>query len=204
MILGYHDSKIDNRWAERWHYSPETSDVTDHIVATNPPERWSPEADSYYSTMQLPHDFDGRALYNLKRVCLLTATANGDKVVSLDCLKHAELFMLWQMQLKNFFRYGESERMTPGELSVTIMSTLRRIAAEGKYERSPVIDGALHINLARVVHNFGWEKYGVEAVQRTVASLIKLGQLQQGKKLNTKSKIVSSKHHVVVTDFPSE
>lgn len=204
MILAYHDSKIDNRWAERWGYSPEANDVTDYVVATNPPERWSPEAESYYSTMQLPNDFDGRALYNLKRVCLLTATANGDKVLSLDCLKSAELFMLWQMQLKNFFRYGESERVTPGELSVTVMSTLRRIAKEGKYERSPVIGGVLHINLARVVHNFGWEKYGVEAVQWTVASLIKLSQLQQGKKRNTKSKIVSSKHHVVVTDFPSE
>jgi hypothetical protein len=67
-----------------------------------------------------------------------------------------------------------------------------------------VIKGNLHINVARVIHNFGWTRFGIEAVQRTISSLIKTGRLKAGQRLNTKGKLVPSKHHIVVTDFSPE
>ena len=86
-------------------------------------------------------------------------------------------------------------------MSDLILTKLRAIDEKGEYERSPVIEGRLNICLPRVVHKNHWEKYGSEAVQRTLASLIKLGLLRAGKKLNQKSKVVASEHHVVVTKF---
>src|SRR5439155_22754899 len=136
-------------------------------------------------------------LYNLKRIALLTAMANGDTEVTLFCLKSAELFMLWQMHLKMFFKHGTAERTSPGELSNLILDTLRRIDQQGSYERSPVIDDRVQINLARVIRNNNWARFGIEAVERTIKSLIKTGQLKEGYRYNTKGKLVPSKHHTV-------
>jgi hypothetical protein len=82
------------------------------------------------------------------------------------------------------------------------MQKLRAIDAAGSYERSPVIDGRLNINLARVIHKCDWaSKYGSEAILRTVAALVKLGQLGKGQKYNTKKKVVFSEFHVTVAKF---
>ena len=205
FLFGYHDEKIDNRWAERWVYQEEISgDFTEVGVATQPPLGWTAEAEDHFSRINLPNDWDSRGLYNLKRIALLCAAANGDQRINRECVQAAELFMLWQMQLKNYFRYGTAERATPGELSTTIMEAFSRIAAEGKYDRSPVIKGNLNINVARVIYNLNWKKFGIEAVSRTIQSLIKAGQIQQGFRVNTKGKIVPSKQHIVVTDFSPE
>ncbi len=202
FLFGYSDTKLDHRWAERWKWSPPIpDDVADYVLPQVPPLGWTKEADDYYTVLALPYDEDGRGLFNLKRIALLTATANSDKYVTLACLKAAELFMLWQLRLKRFFRPGSSERISHGELSTIIMDTLTRIDADGKYERSPVINGNLNINITRVIHKYDWKRYGIEAVQRTIASLIKAGLLQPGFKLNTKGKVVSSKFHVVVSRF---
>src|SRR5260370_16136823 len=91
------------------------------------------------------------------------------------------------------------------ELSNVNMKKLRAIDAQGSYERSPTIDGRLNINLPRVIHKGDWaSKYGSEAVQRTVAALVKLGQLGKGQKYNTKKKVVPSSFHFTVTKFKRE
>jgi hypothetical protein len=202
FLLGYSDAKLDHRWAERWKWNPPAPpNLEDCVLPQLPPADWTKEAEDYYSTYELPYDDDGRGLYNMKRVALLTATTNRDKYVTLDCLKSAESFMSWQMRLKRFFRAGTAETISHGELSSVIMDTLTRIDANGAYDRSPVIQGRLNINLARVIHKYNWKRYGIEAVQRTVQSLTKSGQLQQGFRLDTQGKVVRSKHHVVVTRF---
>ncbi len=97
--------------------------------------------------------------------------------------------MLWQAQLKRSLKVGTAQKVSGGELSDVIMQKLRAIDAQGSYERSPTIDGRLNINLPRVIHKGDWaSKYGSEAVQRTVAALVKLGQLGKGQKYNTKRK----------------
>jgi hypothetical protein len=89
-----------------------------------------------------------------------------------------------------------------------ILDTLRRIDAEGKYERSPVIDGRLCISIPRVIHKNKWEKYGLDVVMRLIDAMVKTGQLTHGKKYNAgkpgseqERVAVPSKHHVVVVRF---
>jgi hypothetical protein len=205
FLFGYTKEKIDHRWAERWKWDPPVSeDWTDDLgVPMNPPVDWSKEAEDYYSELELYGDADGRGIYNLKRIALLLSTANRDKYVTLDAVKAAELFMLWQAQLKRHFRHGEAQQMRSGELSTIILDTLRRVDKDGQYERSPVIEGRLCISVSRVFRNNHWEKYGADVVDRLIAALVRTGQLTYGKKYaaggdpDTK-RVVDSKHHVVV------
>ena len=79
------------------------------------------------------------------------------------------------------------------------MQKLQSIDARGEYERSPVIDGRLNINIARVVAHSNWaRKYGAEPITRTLAALVKLGQLAKGRRINTKKSMVPSNEHFVV------
>jgi hypothetical protein len=206
FIFGFSDEKLDNRWAERWTLPEAVGDgslesLIPKAPPTTPPRGWDPAAEQFYDQCFLPDDNDGRGMYNLKRIALLTATGNGDELVALAGVEAAWYFMLWQARLKRAFKVGKAQKTTGGELSDLILTKLRAIDEKGEYERSPVIEGRLNICLPRVVHKNHWEKYGSEAVQRTLASLIKLGLLRAGKKLNQKSKVVASEHHVVVTKF---
>lgn len=205
FLFGYTKEKIDHRWAERWRWEPPSRDgeITDLVVPVAPPADWSKGAEDYYSELDLYGDADGRGLYNLKRIALLTAMANGDKLVTLDGVKAAELFMLWQSQLKRHFKHGQAQQMRSGELSTIILDALRGIDADGKYERSPVIEGRLRISLSRVIRNNSWERYGLDVVMRIIDAGVKAGQLTYGKKYaagkpGEERKVVDSKHHVVV------
>jgi len=193
FIFGYSQERLDNRWAERWRMKAEEGTGQESLVpampATLAPLGWDPEAENFYSNVNLPDDHDNRGLYNLKRIALLSATANGDRLVTHFSVQCAWFFMLWQAQLKRSLKVGTAQKVSGGELSDVIMQKLRAIDAQGSYERSPTIDGRLNINLPRVIHKGDWaSKYGSEAVQRTVAALVKLGQLGKGQKYNTKRK----------------
>jgi hypothetical protein len=218
FLFGFTKERLDHRWAERWKWDPPMGqDYIDDLVPTCPPEGWSREAEDYYSGLALYGDTDGRGLFNLKRIALLLSTANRDKSVTLDAVKSAELFMLWQAQLKRHFKHGEAQQLRGGELSTVILDTFRRIDAEGKYERSPVIDGRLCISVPRVIHKNHWEKYGVDVVMRMIDALVKAGQLTYGKKYRVgkpgveergvgkpgveERVAVPSKMHVVVVRF---
>lgn len=205
FIFGYSTEQRDNRWAERWQMKAvgdEIEDLAPTMPATIPPTGWDPDAENFYSNINLPDDRDGRGLYNLKRIALLSATANGDKLVTQFCVQCAWFFMLWQAQLKRSFKVGTAQKVSGGELSDVVMQKLRAIDAKGVYERSPVVDGVLNINLARVVNNGDWaSKYGSEAILRTVAALVKLGLLGKGHRYNTKKNVVPSPFHFTVAKF---
>ncbi len=188
FIFGHSSEKYDNRWAEKWQPSARADEsemeglIPDVQPGTTPPTAWDTDATSNYTLYVLPDDEDGRGLYNLKRIALLTATANGDKTVTVEAVQAAWFFMTWQAQIKRAFRIGIAQKASGGELSDTILQKLRQIDQQGAYERSPVIDGRLNINLARVIHKNNWvSRYGSEAVQRTISSLLKLGMLGRGK-----------------------
>jgi hypothetical protein len=206
FIFVFSQERLDNRWAERWQMKSEQgSDQESHVPempATVAPIGWDPDAENFYSNIKLPDDHDSRGLYNLKRIALLAAAANGDKLVTPFCVQCAWFFMLWQAQLKRSLTVGIAQKVSGGELSDIIMKKLRAIDAKGSYDRSPLIDGVLNINLARVIHKCDWAgKYGSETLQRAVAALVKLGQLREGQKYNTKRKVVKSRFHFIVTKF---
>jgi hypothetical protein len=52
-------------------------------------------------------------LYNLKKVALISASANRDKTVTAACLAAAIKFMDWQLRLREVFRPSEAIG-TPG------------------------------------------------------------------------------------------
>jgi len=200
FLFGFSKEKIDTRWAERWQMRVPDDGTLDGLVpelpSTKSPLGWEESAENFYSSIVLPDDGDGRGLYNLKRIAILTAAANQDEYVTLDAVQAAWFFMLWQAQLKRSFRVGQSQKTTGGELSGLIMAKLRAIDAKGFYSKSPVIDGRLNINLARVISNHGWtDKYGAEPVNRTLQALVKLGQLAKGSRLSTQKKVVDSDYH---------
>jgi hypothetical protein len=181
FLFAFSDEKLDLRWAEEW--KPNAvfhEDMCDDIIPIGNLKGWTPEAREYYSHILLPYDQDGRGLQNLKRVALLSSLANRDEYVTEEAVRCAELFMLWQAQLKKRFLPGMSEQINHGELSTIIMDTLARIDKAGSYDQCVVIDGALQINIHRVIHNCGWKRYGIGDVERTIKSLIQTGQLKSG------------------------
>jgi hypothetical protein len=203
------DVRTDMRWAEEWAAPPSIFSEELGVPSgpeCNPPTRWEAEARAFVGTEQngirIPDDVEGRGLYNMKRIALLTAMANGDKTVTHDCVQAAWYVMLWQAQVKRHFRIGIAEKSSGGELSAVIMDEFRKIDAKGSYERSPIIEGKLNINVARVIHNRNWAyRFGAEVVTRTVSALMKAGQLGEGHRLNQKGSVVPSKFHVTVTKF---
>src|ERR1019366_4153094 len=121
-----------------------------------------------------------------------------------EAVQCAEIFMLWQAQLKKRFLAGVSEQVVHGELSTIIMDTLTRIDREGHYDQCVVIDGALQISIPRVIHQLGWKRYGIGEVWRTIKDLIQTEQLRYGYKYKAgnlageKVKVKSDKHVMVV------
>jgi len=205
FLFGFCDEKVDLRWAERWRYNPPVDDdFTSDLVPVGSLSGWDKDAEDYYSTLTLPYDLDGRGLQNLKRIALLLSSANQDKQVTLAAVEAAEFFMLWQAQQKRHFRQGSAEQLSSGELSTIVMDTLSRIDKEGKYERSPVIDGRLQINVPRVISNHDWKKYGLDVVMRTIDSAVRAGQLLYGKRFaegnpgKAERRTVECKHYVIV------
>ena len=144
FLFGFTKEKIDHRWAERWKWEPPVAaDYTDDLVPIAPPTGWSNDAEDFYSDMELYGDVDGRGMFNLKRIALLLSTANRDKLVTLDAVRSAELFMLWQSQLKRHFKHGEARQLRSGDLSTIILDTLRCIGENGDEHSPAVIDGGL-------------------------------------------------------------
>jgi hypothetical protein len=209
FLFGFSDEKLDLRWAERWRYDPPLSDddITDLIrVPMNELHGWEKDAEDCYSQLELPSDTDGRGLQNLKPIALLSSMANGDRYVTKAAVVCAEIFMLWQAQLKLYFRHGEAQQVGHGELSTLIMDTFTRIDKNGSYDSCVVIEGALQISISRVIHRMGWKRYGIGDVMRTINGLIESGQLRRGYRLKVGNlggeqvKCKSDKH-VVVTRF---
>lgn len=140
-------------------------------------------------------------------MALLTCLANKDESVTLEAVQCAEIFMLWQAQVKKTFTAGVAEQINHGDLSTIIMDTLTRIDAQGSYDQCVVIDGALQISIPRVIHQMGWKRYEIGDVERTIKSLVGTGQLKFGYRYKAgnlpgteKAKLKSDKH-IMVTRF---
>jgi len=132
FIFGYSTEQRDNRWAERWQMKAvgdEIEDLVPSMPATIPSTGWDPDAEKFYDTISLPDDRDGRGLYNLKRIALLSTAANVDQFVTLFCMQCAWFFMLWQAQLKWSFKVGTTQKVSGEELSDVIMQKLRKLHA---------------------------------------------------------------------------
>jgi hypothetical protein len=112
----------------------------------------------------------GRLRQNLMKVALLTASANGEKEVTADCMSKAIIFMNWQLKIREIFKPSEAEAGN----KEAVFTNLLLPALEQK--------GALteFVSWRRISLDRKWDRKIDAGLQyRTVENLIKLGRLIQ-------------------------
>ena len=100
---------------------------------------------------------------------LLSAGANGDKVLSRECMQAALDFAKWQERLREVFKIGvAAENSLEAQFTESLKIALRQKGGETKY-----------IAWRRLAHDRKWEeRFGPRVVNTTVENLIKSGTLE--------------------------
>jgi hypothetical protein len=108
-ILGFSDVKFNYReWKAPVLWSDDESGCMDEMGFHNPKEvSIAPEGHALLEDLTVPdEEEEGRLKYIAKKVALLTAAANGDKTVGVECMKAAIEFAMWQSRLREVFTIG--------------------------------------------------------------------------------------------------
>jgi hypothetical protein len=123
-----------------------------------------PEAEALYDTWSHSQDKDGRLKYNLKKVALLCASANGDETLNIKCMMSCINFMNWQAALREVFRPSEAMGTPESILGEVIMRKFRKL-------------GNRPILWREVAHDMKWAKHGPGLLTRTIDNLVAIGEL---------------------------
>ena len=203
MILGYsplrfiYRDEIDDHWTP-----PNTGtkainsdpmeafvEALDNSVVGPCVEGWEPEAQKMLRDWKRP-GLDGRIKYNLKKVALLSASANRDKMVTPACLAAAIKFMDWQLKLREVFRPSEAIG-TPESTLAEIMMRKFRIMQGCSEDRTQIL-------WRKVAHDMKWLRHGPALLKRTIESLVAVGELGWGTKENSEGQLVKDERRVIV------
>ncbi len=190
MLLGYAAgekfdgskpwSRVTSASAEDMSYDPGLSDDPFSFVPTAPymiVTNINSDAQVLYTAWSNPIDVDGRLKYNLMKVAILAASANGEFEVSVGCMTAAIKFIEWQCRLREVFRPSEAKDTPEAVLGEIMMNRFHKLAGLGKEP----------ISWRRVAHDSKWWKHGASLVNRTLDGLVKMGQLDYAK-VNRKDK----------------
>jgi hypothetical protein len=185
IVLGYNGNKFNYKPWERPDISVGKSPSTESPTYIDdddfelPRGEWqpaphvkglTPEALDLYETWENPADESGRAKFYLMKIALLTASANGDALVSVEGMEAAIKFMAWQSRLRGVFKPGLAEDIVDARATERIINTLRRKAESMGDDK--------FISWRRVSHDSKWvESFGSTVVDRVVNSLINCGEL---------------------------
>jgi hypothetical protein len=110
---------------------------------------------------------NARLDFLLLKVAVLTASANGEEEVSLECMRSAIAFMEWQLRLKEVFQIGMAKNLE-AEFSTMATDAIHQINEKtGTY-----------VKWRRLRHDRKWDnKYGASNVTRWMKALIESGGL---------------------------
>jgi hypothetical protein len=204
MILGYspvrfiYRDEIDDHWAPppvgigEINLNPIEAfvEALDNSVVGPEVMRWEPEAQRMLHEWKRPLDLDGRIKYNLKKIALLSASANREESVSAKCLAAAIKFMDWQLKLRALFRPSEAIGTPESTLAEIVMRKFRLLS--GCAEDRP------QILWRKVAHDMKWLRHGPALLKRTIESLVAVGELAWGTKEDADGKKVKDERRVIV------
>ncbi len=178
FLLGYSGVKWNYRkWEPRAPKMREEVIAPDQPIEEMPPDTgwqpptsvrgFEPNAEALIESWDDPTDASGRAKYYLRKVAILTASANDESMVSTACAEAAIEFTDWQTELRKVFRPGIAENSLEAKCTERIIETLRRMDERGKTGSEG------YINWKRVSHDNKWaETYGSQLVARVIKGLI--------------------------------
>ena len=154
-------------------------------------EGLTPEARDLYEAWEDPADESGRMKFYLMKVAILTASANGDALVTAEGMQAASKFMAWQAKLREVFKPGLAEDIVDARATERIINTLRR-----KAENMGDDD---YIPWRKVSHDCKWvESFGSTVVDRVLNSLINCGELEAKQVEDEKGNVKADKRWVKV------
>jgi Bifunctional DNA primase/polymerase, N-terminal len=169
LIYGYSSKRFNFKpWKKPSVSIPVTEDevFTDLAVNTgwsNP--AFTPDVYAMADEWQPEEDDTGRLRYNLFKVALLTASANGDREVTVEGMQAAIVFMEWQRGLKQVFKPGEAVGMSDeAKFNEVLLNALEAKGAAYEY-----------VNWKRLMYDRKWmKKFTARVIHGCVDNLIKL------------------------------
>ena len=187
MLLGYHDGPRFRHDGKEW--EPSSAARGEIITAENWDTKgvglwvnvWAldPEAQRMYDAWNSPQDYDGRLKFNLMKVALLTASANHEGTVSVECMACAIKFMEWQAKLRTVFQPAEAigtPESVLGEIIMRKLTAMPKSDAKGSLKNSKG-----EIKWRRVAHDCKWARqFGASVLDRAIKSLVSVGELKWG------------------------
>jgi hypothetical protein len=154
-------------------------------------EGLTPEASVLCEAWEDPADESGRLKFYLMKVAILTASANGDALVTAEGMQAASKFMAWQAKLREVFKPGLAEDIVDARATERIINTLRRKAENMGDDE--------YIPWRKVSHDCKWvESFGSTVVDRVLNSLINCGELEAKQVEDEKGKLKPDKRWVKV------
>ncbi len=171
-ILGFSDVKFNYReWKAPRVWSDDENGCMAEMAFQNPKEvHIVPESRALLEKLtDLDEEEEGRLKYIAKKVALLTAAANGDKTVGVECMNAAIEFAKWQGRLREVFKIGvAAENSLEAQFTEALLGALKQKGGEQK-----------HIAWRRLVHDRKWEeRFGPRVVNTTVKALVESGTLE--------------------------
>jgi hypothetical protein len=175
MIFGYTAKKFNYRPWTPQHIPGESLFIStgDGPLDTAPeptgPELvWSAEAEEMIESWNLDDEQLGRYKFNLRRVAVLSALANGDIVITPECAAAALEFAKWQHLVKSVFRIGNAiEGSLEAKFCDVALSALQRQGADKQC-----------VSWNRLSHDRKWVKtYGAGLVNRCFEQMVKAGEI---------------------------
>jgi hypothetical protein len=163
FLFGLVPYEIDFDGKNAW--NPPDADVTEDIIkadytALAPKKKWShvvrfdDDAWSYLCEWRKPPI--PRCQFHAKKVAILTASANLEESVTLECVKAACVFMEWQAKLRSMFAAGVAENVE-GQFYERAITKLESMAKKGQW-----------FNVTRLSHDLKWSrKFGGRIVAST-------------------------------------
>lgn len=171
-ILGFSDVKFNYRpWTAPCVWSDDEKGDMDEMGFQHPKEvHISLECQTMLDGMNgLDDEEEGRLKYIAKKVALLTAAANGDDKVGVECMNAAIEFAKWQGRLREVFTIGvAAENSLEAQFTEAFLGALRQRGGEEKF-----------IAWRRLAHDRKWEeRFGPRVVNATVKALVESGTLE--------------------------
>jgi len=159
----------------------------------------TPEATAMFDAWEDPTDESGRSKFYVAKVAYLTASANGDEYVGIECITAAMKFMEWQAKLREVFKPGVAENNIDAKATERILTTLQR-----KWDAGEDMDKDGYLQWRRVSHDAKWAKiFGSTCVVRVINGLIDCGELAPKMTEDENGKEKVDKRYVKVVGKPS-
>jgi hypothetical protein len=173
MIWGFSEKKFDRRLSRKWK-PPDGLAPCAEAAAADHVKDFAPGVERLYQDWE-NEDMSGRDTYVLLKVCVLTAAANGDKLITKECFDAAVKFVRWQAAILRSFKAGEAEDNPQARFNEAVMRAMERQTRKAiKMGKAPE-DCWLHWRSMN--SRLKWRKYGID-VAKGIERLASAGDLE--------------------------